>query len=213
MDQRSVEIALAIPDGAANGDMYDVYRKNANKYDLVASGLGLSDTLVDRHAPFGSNAILDYVIACRTVDGDIEAATYAYELPVNVLRFDWESTYVELPWNVEMDESFEKSFESREHVDGSVNGYFDKAVKATGSFRSAANRAGGYDQVNAVRQLAEYSGAVFCRTKQGTAFQCNVDVSGITNDYKSVQVPISMTITAMKLTEQFQIAKSDITEG
>jgi len=211
-DDRTATIELAQPSGYVEGDVYDIYRKNANTYELIASDVPVTATVVDRHAPFGSNADLDYVVACRTPDGDVELATYEYELPVDLLRFDWANTFVELPWNVEAGDAYEKSFEARGHVDGSVGGYFDKAVTKTASYQSDINRAEGYGEVNLVRELAEYPGAVFCRTHMGTAFQCDAEVSGIDVRYNTATVPVKLSMTAMDLTSQFMVAPSDITE-
>ena len=42
------------------------------------------------------------------------------------------------------------------------------------------------------------------------AFQCNADVSGLTNNYGAVGCPVQLSVTAMKLTDAF---KASVTEG
>lgn len=213
VEERTVTIALAAPSGAASTDTYEVYRKNASRYELVASALAFDAVVTDRYAPYGAEVDLDYRIVTRTIDGDFQIGVYEYEMPVRVLRFDWQGEYIELPWNLEYSDSYAKTYESRSHMDGAVNGYFEQAVSMSGSYSTDINRAEGFEQVNQLRRLGEYPGAVFCRTQLGLAFQCNAEVDGVDFGYLTKAMPAKISVSAMDLADTFRIADADITEG
>ena len=210
---RTVTINLVPPDGAAEGDAYDVYRKTQTGYERIASDVALTAAVTDRYAPFGKNVELSYRVCCRTADGDEVFEDYEYSLPATTLRFDWGNSFVELPWNLEMSDSYEKPFERRMHMDGSVNGYFDVGFTRDGSFTTDVNRAESLEQANLVHELGEYSGPVFCRTHLGAAFQCNVDVRDITMKHGQASMPVSLSVQAYGLTDDFRCSDSDIEEG
>ena len=208
VDSRSVEIALAQPDGWAETDAYDLYRMTPTGHVLVARGLAADDTVDDLYAPFG-NADLHYRVATRTADGDVAFADYGYEMDVRTLRFDWGAEFVEVPYNIEVSDSYEKSFEARAHVDGGVNGYYDKAVTHSGSYTADVIKSDD-DTITALRRLGEHPGAVFCRTPRGDAFQANVDLGSLDLSYATMAVGASFPITEMKLTAQFMARKREV---
>ena len=207
-DARSVEIALAQPDGWAETDAYDLYRMTPTGHVLVARGLAADDTVDDPYAPFG-NADLHYRVATRTADGDVAFADYGYEMDVRTLRFDWGAEFVEVPYNIEVSDSYEKSFEARAHVDGGVNGYYDRAVTHSGSYTADVVKTDD-DTITALRRLGEHPGAVFCRTPRGDAFQANVDLGSLDLSYATMAVGASFPITEMKLTAQFMARKREV---
>jgi len=199
-ENRSATIELAEPTGWASGDVHDVYRKTWTGYVLVARDLSATDNLVDPYAPFGDSS---YRVAVRTKDGDVEFADFEYSLPVDALRFDWDGGSVELPYDLELSDSYSKDFEARSHVDGSVNGYYDKAVISKGSYKTNVLRFDS-ETLGALRKMGEHPGACFCRTADGGAFQCNADVDGLDAACTSAAVGASIAVTAMKLTADFE---------
>ena len=205
--ERSVQVTLAEPDGWAETDVYDLYRMTPTGHVLVADNLAADAEVDDPYAPFGY-ADLHYRVAVRTADGDVAYDDYGYDMDVRTLRFDWGNDHVELPFNVEVSESYEKTFEARGHVDGSVNGYYDKPVTHTGSYDVAVMKADA-ETIGALRRLAEHPGAVFCRTGRGEAFQCNADLGSLDLTYATGLVGARFPITEMKLTRQFMARKEE----
>ena len=207
-ESRLVEIALATPDGAAESDVYDVWRKTGTGYDAVAIDVPLDATVTDRLAPFGTEPDLEYRICLRTSDGDESFDDYPYSMGVDVLRIDFGGSFVELPYNVSMAGSWTKSFESRVHMDGSVGGYWDQGVARSGSFSSAIARPDAA-QIEGLRALAMWHGAVFVRTPDGRAFQANVDVA-LDTTYESQIVGASLSVTEVDLTDEYRVKSDDI---
>ena len=211
VEDRKVVINLAAPTGAATGDVYDVYRQTPAGYELIAYGKGTADEITDLYAPYG-HADTAYRISCRTADGDISWSEFAYSMPVKVLRFDWDEESAEFPWNVELRESMGKDYENRRHVDGSMNGYWDRGVTVSGSYSTDIVKVEDAELLRQARMLGSYAGAVWVRDAHGKAMQCNVDVNEISIDYKTKAVGLSFSISAMKTTDQYMAMGTEETE-
>lgn len=208
-DDRSVDISLAAPEGAGEGDVYDVYRRNVAGYDLIASSVALDATVHDAYAPFSKEAELDYAVALRTPDGDVEWAMVPYELGVSVLRFDWDGNSVELPYNLELSESWAKGYESREHLDGSVNGYYGAAAFLTGSYSVQVPPSTKPEQARVLHVLGAYPGPAFCRSATGEAFECNVEPS---IDVTSMRAPLDASFSVTRHDTGAAYATATVTE-
>ena len=204
---RSVAITLSSPTGATSGDVYDVYRTVPGGHVLVASSIPLTGSVADPYAPFGMGN-LHYRIALRTPDGDFEFADFPYEMKVGGSRFDWGGSFVELPYNVQLSESYSKDHETRSHADGSVNGYYGPSVEMSGSVASDVVKVD-HETLQLLREMAKFPGAVFCRSSNGLAFQCNANVSELGTSYISGAVPVSIDLTYENLTEQYKCNGGD----
>ena len=199
VSSRSATLTFGQSTGWAAGDAYDLYRSNDTGFELCLADIAAGSTVTDMFAPFGER---EYRVACRTADGDVAFDDFAYSLPVKAMRFDWPGGSVELPYNVELSDSYEKSFEARDHVDGTVNGYYDRAVHRTGSYQASVVKADS-GTISSLRALGEHPRASFCRTASGSAFQCNADLGGIDLSYASMAAGVSIPITEMRLTSEF----------
>ncbi len=207
LEARSATIALTAPQGAGTGDVYNLYRATPTGHVLVARDLDLNATVTDPYAPFGKGN-LHYRACHRTPDGDIEFDDFYYQMPCGMLRFDWDGTFVELPFNLVMTESYEKGFEARGHADGGVQGYFDRSVTMTGNFSTDLVKLRDQGQIDLVRRLGEYAGAVFCRTNTGMAFQCNAQVSELSIPFDSGAVAVQISVTAVDMTDEYRIQEA-----
>lgn len=201
----AVAIALSAPAGAADGDVYDVYRCTPEGEDLIGEGLALDATAVDSYAPFSSVADLRYRIVCRTADGDEAEAAYYYELPADTVRIDWAGGTVDLPWNVTARASSAKSFERRPHLDGGdPTGHWNGSVERDGGFTSQVPYVADHDMVEAVMALAAHAGPCFCRFGDGKAYACNVDVDYDTA-HDSALANVSLTAKRCALADPFRL--------
>ena len=179
-DKRRVHIALAAPEGAAQTDVYDIYRKSGDGWELAIGGCALDDTVRDDYAPFGKGANLAYRIVLRTKDGDTEFWDFPYKMDVDTLRFDWGKEYLETPYNLEFNRSYRKGYEERAHIDGTVNGYWDNTVSRSMD-AGAATVKGDPAFAEAFSLLGNHAGPCFVRTPRGEAFACNVDPRSATS--------------------------------
>lgn len=179
-------------DGFAESDVFDLYRSTEDGCCLVAEGLPFGSSVTDRWAPFAHDGSGSYVICTRTVDGDRDWSEYEYTLVGESVRFDWLGGSLEVPYNLELDDAFEKDFEERRYLDGTSGGWWNEGRGRTMSVSSDMLKSDGQA---ALRELASHAAPVFVRTPNGLAFEANVDVSGISMTHESKLVGTSFKAT------------------
>lgn len=203
-EERTASISLIAPNGASASDVYDIYRQTRDGYELVRASVPVNAKVTDMYPAFGDD--MAYRICSRTIDGDIAFSDFFYSMPEKVLRFDWQESSLELKYNLEYSDDSSKDFEARHHYgESKAAGYWNGSVSATGSYGAVVIKAFDTEAVSAMRELANYGGAVFCRTPRGDAFQCNVNVSE-SDSQRSMLETVSFSITKVALTEEFMVS-------
>lgn len=187
---RRCTVQLAAPTGAAGTDVYDVYRMTHDGIDLISpdKGLSLDYEFVDNFAPYGDAGDYGYRVVCRTADGDTEFADYPYELDGESLRFDYGGRAVELPYNIDISDSYAKDAETRMHLDGTNEAYYNPGVTRKASLHSDVLRIDDAAVATAVRELARHPGTAFVRTPDGSAYEAHVEVNSMDVDYETIAV-------------------------
>ena len=208
-DTLEATITTVKTDEMADGDTYELYRLTKDGAYLVAEGAEPGSVIIDRFAPYSAETNA-YRVAVRTPDGDVAWVDVEYEMEHTAIRLDWERSFVELPYNIEIAEALAKSFESREHLDGAINGYWNKAIAHQAKINTDIIRLDSYEQQRLIRELARYSGAVFVRTGSGLAFDANVDVDEIAESYDSGSIGVSLSIEEVELTDAHAVQMGDI---
>ena len=201
---RAVEITLTAPTGSAETDVYDIYRMDGDDVRLIGEGFPLDFVTVDEYAPFGTNEELFYRVALRTIDGDVEFEDVEYEFPCDSLRFDWEGGYIELPYNLVIGDKYAKDADIRQHLDGSSDAYWNPNIIRTATLETDVIPLVQPDEIEAVRKLARYPGAVFVRTPNGCAYEANVEVSDMSSSNKNLMA-VSFDATQVGLTREFML--------
>lgn len=210
---RTATVHPIAPSGAAQTDVYDLYRVSNDSCDLIAEGQPFGVDTVDRYAAYSRNLQLTYRIATRTKDGSVEWADFVYSMPVGVMRFDWgDDKYVEFPYNIALQDSYEKNYESHQHLDGSVSGHWNPGYKKTGTYSTDIIKVNDAAKAATIREMATYPGPVFVRTADGGAFEANVTL-GIDTSYSSGAVGISLNVQAHTLSDRFKPRLDDFVEA
>ena len=119
------------------------------------------------------------------------------------MRFDWQGGSLELPYNLSIGDSYKKDVDIRKHMNGSVDGYWNRGVERTGSLSSDLIRLTQQDEINAARALARYTGPVFVRTPDGSAYEADVQVSDLSTE--GVLTAIAIDATEIGLTPEFAL--------
>ena len=185
-------------------DVYDIYRMTGDGPRLISGeGFPLTYTVVDRYAPFGDAMTHHYRIALRTADGDVEFGDFEYELQCTFIRFDWATGSLELPYNITIGDEYEKDVDIRSHMDGSVDGYWNPNITRKASLNSDVIRLTMQDEITAARMLARYSGPVFVRTSDGSAYEADVQVADMSTDGQMTAIAIDAT--EIGLTDEFTL--------
>lgn len=201
---QAVEIHLTQPTGSRASDVYDIYRMDGAKANLIGEGFPLDCTATDLYAPFSVDDELFYRIALRTVDGDVEFTDKSYTLESETVRFDWQGGSLELPYGITIGDNYKKDVEFRQHMDGSTEGYWNPNIERGASYSSSIIKLIQPEEINLARQLARYAGAVFVRTANGSAFTADVQVSDMSVKNKAVTA-IAIDATEVGMTEEFML--------
>lgn len=205
-----IKIELAAPEGATQDDVYDIYRLTADGATLIMEGVEQDAVILDKCAPFGS--VPTYVrVATRTVDGDATFIDYNYTLPADYMRIDWEDNYVELPYNITIQDGYTKDVDIRKHMDGTQDGYWNSSVSRTGALGSTLVQLWQQESVDSVKALARYTGAAFVRTPDGSAYTADVQVTDVTPDGNRLTT-VAISATEIDLVESFMAEKVEAEE-
>lgn len=203
----SVEIIIEKPPNYDGNDTYDLYRMTSDGGVRILADQSFSQSrVVDQFAPFSNDAILRYAIVTVTKDGDMAWREVRYSLKDSCgMRFDWggadNQRALEMPFNVELKDSYTKDVRIDTYLDGSVAAIFNKSIvrKATNKSKVVRyDRSGIYqdpEKFAMIRELARYTGPVFFRAYNGVAYECVVEVDGIDESYENLDSEISFKLT------------------
>ena len=197
-------IELTPPAESEATDVYDIYRLTGDGAQLIGEGFPLTYTAYDEYAPFGINVDLAYRVAIRTLDGDVEFTDIEYVFEQKTLRFDWMGGFLELPYNISIGDTYKKDVEIRQHMDGSVDGYWNQNIVRTAKLSTDVIKLDQKLEIDMARALARYAGAVFVRTPEGTAYEADVQVSDMSANNKHLMA-IAIDVQETGLTKEFAL--------
>ena len=212
--EKSVTIAPSAPEGAADGDVCDVYRVTPSGAALIASGVEFGSTVRDRFAPYtcaSETAETAYRIVTRTTDGDCAWMDFPCELRGDGTRLDWDDKHVCLDFNLSIEEERSKGFEAHEHMNGSVAGFWEYAVEHKLSIKAEVVRFEDAETKRLLNEMGEYPGAVFVRTGAGHALDANIDLKNMGEDCDGGTVTVKLGGRVIDLTAAHMCGAGDIT--
>lgn len=174
------------PTGVGEGDVCDIYRLSVDKPVLIVEGATWGQQYVDPYPTIGEYGGHRFVY--RTVDGDYITADSMLawidtgadegdlvESPANIIEFG--SGRVELQYNVDLSNSWTKDFTETQYLGGSVQGDWNPAVSRSGSIKGVGITLQDQETIEAMRRLATYAGVCHVRTKDGSSYAADVQVS------------------------------------
>lgn len=167
-----------------------------------------TDTTVNASKTYYEVDELYYRVAFRTADGDTAYTEKAYAYPYEGIRLDWQGGSLELPYGTSIGDSYKKDVEFRQHMDGSVDGYWNPNIERTGSYSSSIIKLVQPEEINLARQLARYAGPVFVRTDNGSAFTADVQVTDLSVKNEAVTT-IAINATEIGITDEFMLVNEE----
>ena len=101
-----------------------------------------------------------------------------------------------LYYNVDVGHSWDKDFQETKYLGGSVQGDWNAGVSRSGSVSATMLTLTDAEQIRMMKRLAEYTGPCHVRTKDGSSFTADIQVSEDRDhsDYDAIAT-FSMTIT------------------
>ena len=176
------KITPTAPSGAAVGDSVDIYRLSVDKPVLIYEGAAFGTTYVDPFPTLGQYG--GHRVVYRTLDGDyITADGHLAWLDVNETLesdyniIDFGTGRVMLQYNIDLGSSWSKDFKETQYLGGSVQGDWNPAVSRTATIAGTVIATEDPDTIEAMRRLAVYPGICHIRTKDGSSYSADVQVS------------------------------------
>ena len=201
---RASEITPIAPEGAVETDTCDIYRITADQPELVYKGAAFGETYVDPYPAFGD--FCGHRIVMVTANGDYATATglgwYDTDsddgdlLEEQQMIIDVDGEQIELPYNIELSNKWNKDFKRTSYLGGSVQGDWNPAVTRDLSADTVLVRDLDLDRQLAMRDLAGYAGVAHIRTPDGSSLTCDIQISE-SQSYETKKVTYSMTIQAV----------------
>ena len=204
-DDKSATIQV---NNLADGTTWDLYRvTNDMRNSLIMSDLSNGAIVTDMFAPFSTGNNCRYIVQVKNANRQFVFKEYAYTANYMVLRFDWNDTYVELPYNIEISDETDKQFEQQIYLDGTQRGAWGASVVRSASLSTDTVYIKDEEVQKKIRELARYQGAVFVRTPLGQAYTANVEVKDINKTYDKKAMAVSFDCTEIDLTSDFMAEK------
>jgi hypothetical protein len=193
-----------------DGQTWDLYRATKDERNfLIKSGLSSGVTVEDKFAPYCSKTNSQYIVLVKNTNAQTDYRYYDYVADYDVLRFDWDNKFVELPYNIEIEDETDKQFEQQIYLDGTQKGAWGASVIRQASLSTDTIYITDEDTQRKVRDLARYQGAVFVRTPLGQAYTANVEVNKISKSYDSKVMAVSFDCTEIDLTSDFEATSTE----
>ena len=173
------KLSATAPSDALYTDMVDIYRLSADKPELVVSGGAFGTVYVDPYPAINGG----YRFVTRTADGD-------YISPDNIPAWididsewdydraiiDFDGQQVQLYYNLDLSNNWEKSFQATRYLGGTIRGDWDEGVNRTATLSTVAFTEYDADVIDGMRDLAEYAGICHIRTLDGSSFSADLQV-------------------------------------
>ena len=180
------KITPVAPTGTVAGDVCDIYRLSADRPELIVSGGTWGTTYVDPYpaiGEFGGHRVVfrskegDYVTANETpawidlndADGDNFESDYSI--------IDFGGNQLLLYYNVDISSSWEKDFIETKYLGGSIQGDWNPAVSRTGSVSTVTLALSDSETIKQLRRLAVYADICHVRTRDGSSYAADIQVS------------------------------------
>ena len=181
-----VKITTTVPESYEEGDVVDIYRLSVDKPELIVEDGNFGETYVDPYpaiGEFGGHRVVyktingDYMTEDRYTswvdlgvdEGDI------IETPYTIINFD--DGPAEILFNIDLSNAWKKDFKETRYLGGHIQGDWNPGVSRTGSVSTVLVTTRNQETIRIMRRLADYAGITHIRTRDGSSYAANIDVS------------------------------------
>ena len=170
------------PSTASDTDTVDIYRLSADAPELIYKGAPFNQTIIDPYPTIGEFG--GYRIVLVTADGDYitqdnEPDWLDIQAGLETLfqYIDFAGRELELKYNVDLDSAWAKKFHVTNYLGGGVEGFWEEGINRNDSVKGIVPLDLDPDTYEFVHRLGRYLGKCQVRTKAGSNFTANIDVS------------------------------------
>ena len=222
------KITPIAPAEAEEGDVCDIYRLSVDRPELIYQGAQFGTMYVDPYPALGEMG--GHRIVFRTANGDYitedneiawadytQEETGGVETMYNIIDFD--GNQVRVMYDITIDAGWSKDFQETKYLGGHIQGDWNAAVSRTGSVGGSLVVTQDQTTIQALRRLADYPGICHVRTRDGSSYAADVQVSESRDMGRDViRSEFQLTITRVDpegfdgLTYADWIANEDISE-
>ena len=204
IEDQAVKITPIAPENIETGDVCDIYRLSADRPELIVQGGVFGETYVDPYPAIGEHG--GHRVVHRTVNGDYITAdnrpawtdlgqSDGDMLDADFVIIDFGEGRIEIPYNVAIDNTWQKDFSQTTYLGGSTQGDWNSLVNRTGSV-SASVVTDDEELIKSLRRLAVYPGLCHIRTQDGSSYAADIQVNdGTSYDTAGKILELSLSIT------------------
>ena len=196
----------AKPAGAANTDTIDIYRISADPPVLIYRDANFGDVVVDPFPAIGE--LGGYRVVLKTKNGDYTTADGEFAWIDVDAGFETGAQYIDfggytlpLSYEVEFDSGWLKDFKTTKYLGGHEEGDWLAGVSRSQNVSAVLLTEDDVYNVRVLRQLANYSGPAHIRSKDGSSYNANIDVTKegmkVGGGYRSLTLSIKATERAV----------------
>lgn len=182
-------IAIMTPTAPADADptdVCDIYRLSVDKPQLVCEGASFGTTYVDPYPAVGRYGGHRFVT--RTANGDVTTPDGSFAwmdtgeddgdtLNTRHNIIEYNNGQILLDLDVDISNQWKKDFRETQYLGGSVQGDWNKAISRTATVSGEAIPGRDDDLIEFMRRLADNAGICHVRTKDGSSYAADVQVS------------------------------------
>ena len=199
--QKIAIITPIAPEGAAETDVCDIYRLSADAPELICEGAQFGEAYVDPYPAFGE--FCGHRIVTKTANGDYATADglgwFDADMDVGdimdskMMVIDVDGEQIELPYNVELANTWQKDFQRTQYLGGGVVGDWNPAILRNLEAGTTILRGRDVDKRLSMRNLAGFAGPAHIRTPDGSSFLADIQVRE-NSGYSTKRVTYSLSV-------------------
>lgn len=198
-DNKTASVVVTKPTTYADGDTFDLYRMSVDRAELILESGTYGQKYIDPYPAL--NEYGGILVVNKTANGDYITADSSFAWLYNefsiahekaIIDFDGES--IEIQYNIDCDNSWDKDFERTVYLGGSVQGDWNPAVTRDLKLDAVSISLTEPTMIEQMRRLATYPGICHVRTPDGSSFSCDIQVSEKKDHDNKMRTDFSLTI-------------------
>ena len=194
IDGYTAKLKAVAPSSYVSGDTVDIYRLSSDKPELIVKGGEFGKFYIDPYpASNGGYRFVDI-----TANGDYTNETgiawidKSSSFVLNEAVIDFGDERLLIPYNLELENSWDKDFSETQYLNGHIVGDWNKALSRKGSINAVFLRDDA--RIATIRALAAWTDICHVRTPEGSSYSADVQVSeSLSYDTKAVRYTFNIT--------------------